>query len=204
MRSIADIQFSFMTVWVLENLAGTYFSKTSKALANENRVSGFDDAQANTQIAILAELSTLVRAGQYTGSVRKPSKVAHFGHSFGSFVTNGFIAARPELSDAAILTGIAYNGSWNGAFVQAFGLRMASEQSRGKWGGLDNNYVTWVDKYANEAVFFNGDSYDKDVLRYTEENKQPMAAAEFLSVGLVNPQAPTFTGPVMVSCGILE
>lgn len=36
------------------------------------------------------------------------------------------------LSDAALLTGIGYSGGTFNAFIEAFGLRVATEQAPGK------------------------------------------------------------------------
>lgn len=128
-----------------------------------------------------------------------PSKIVHVGHSFGSYLSNGLIVASPHLSDAAILTGFAF-GTGSGTLLEAFGLRIATLQAPGKWPGRDNGYVTWVDAVANAATFFHGGSYDKEVLWYTEDVKQPIATAELISVGgqTFPLQALDFTKPVMV------
>jgi len=94
-----------------------------------------------------------------------PSKIVHIGHSFGSFLTNALIVTTPELSDAAILTGMAYSGSTPGASVEAFGLRIATELSPGRWSGRDSGYLTWVDIFANAAVFFYPNSFDKEIIQ---------------------------------------
>jgi pimeloyl-ACP methyl ester carboxylesterase len=98
---------------------------------------------------------TFLRSGKYTGTLGSPSKIVHVGHSFGSCISNALIATTPQLSDAAILTGIGYTEvATSGAFVEAFGLRIATLQAPGKWPGRDNEYVTWVDAPANAAAFF--------------------------------------------------
>ena len=73
------------------------------------RVSGYDVPQSTVQLAILQQLSSLIRAGNYTGSFGPPSKLVHVGHSYGSLISNGLIATTPGLSDGVILTGISYS-----------------------------------------------------------------------------------------------
>ncbi|KAH8685770.1 Alpha/Beta hydrolase protein, partial [Tricladium varicosporioides] len=166
-----------------------------------SKISGYDEAQASTQLAILQQLTGFLRSGQYTGSLGQPTKLVHIGHSFGSFLSNGLIATTPQLSDAAILTGIAYNGTQLGTVLESFGLRIATGQAPGKWTGRDNGYLTWVDAPANAGAFYKGNSYDKEVLWYSEDNKQPMAIVELLTLGTLPVAAPTFTGPTMVISG---
>jgi pimeloyl-ACP methyl ester carboxylesterase len=161
-------------------------------------VSGFDGPQAQTQLAILQQLTILLRSGKYTGSLGTPSKVVHVGHSFGSFLSNALIAATPALSDAAILTGIAYEPGIE-TFFEAWGLRIASSVAPGKWSGRDNGYLTSVDAFGSAATFFYPNSYDKEVLWYTEYAKQPVAAIELLTGFALPLRAVGFVRPVMVS-----
>jgi len=127
--------------------------------------------------------------------------IVHVGHSFGSYISNALIATAPHLSDAAILTGIAYAGLGSGTFVEAFALRIARLQAPGKWPGRDNEYLTWADTAANVAAFFIGGIYDEEILWYTEDVKQPIAAAELISIGseqILPMRSLNFTKPVMV------
>ena len=167
-----------------------------------NRVSGYEEPQALTQLAILQQLTNSLRTGNYTGDIDgAPSKVVHVGHSFGSYISNALIATTPHLSDAAILTGIAFADVESGMFVEALGLRIATLQAPGEWPGRDNEYVAWVDVAANAATIFHGGSYDEEVLWYTEDAKQPIAAAELISIGseqILPRRALDFTNPVMV------
>ncbi|KAH6674319.1 Alpha/Beta hydrolase protein [Halenospora varia] len=168
---------------------------------SSSKVSGYDEAQASTQLAILQQLTSFLRSGQYTGTLGKPSKLVHVGHSFGSSLSNALIATTPQLSDAAILTGIAYNGTQFGTVLESFGLRIATGQAPGKWTGRDNGYLTWVDAPANAVAFYKGGSYDKEVLWYSEDNKQPIAIIEFLTLATLPAAALAFTGPTMVISG---
>ncbi|PMD47059.1 hypothetical protein L207DRAFT_606113 [Hyaloscypha variabilis F] len=200
---IQPANYSFVDFAVSQGYSVFFYDRLGTG--ESTKVSGYEIPQSLTQLAILQQLTILLRSGTYTGDIRgKPSKIAHVGHSFGSFISNALIATTPQLSDAAILTGIGYSGLASGTFVEAFGLRIAAVQAPGKWPGRDNEYVTWVDASANVAAFFIGGSYDEEVLWYTEDNKQPMSPVELLTIG-GNPILPIhaldFTAPVMVLSG---
>lgn len=145
----------------------------------------------------MQQLSTLLRSGKYTGALGIPGKLVHVGHSFGSFLSNALLVTTPELSDAAILTGIAY-ASVATTFMEAWGLRVASQIAPGRWNNRDNGYLTWVDVFGNAAVFYHPGSYDTEVLWYTEGVKQPLAAIELLTPSSLRLRAVGYTGPVMV------
>jgi hypothetical protein len=52
-------------------------------MLSAGRLSGFKSSVAQP-VAVLQQLAKLVRAGQYTSTVGKPSKIAVAGFSFGS------------------------------------------------------------------------------------------------------------------------
>jgi hypothetical protein len=60
--------------------------------------------------------------------------------------------SHPELIDAALLTGIAYNAS-SAVSSQAKQLRLARLHSPSKWGKLDGGWTVLVDIYANIEVY---------------------------------------------------
>jgi hypothetical protein len=47
--------------------------------------------------------------------------------------------------------------------------------------------------------FFKSPYYDRDVVQYAEDNKQPAGLLESLSLRSANASSPAFTGPVMVN-----
>ena len=145
-------------------------------------------------------LTKEIRAGKYTGSLGRPSKVAHVGHSLGSFLTHALLTTSPELSDASILTGIDYNGVGQGVNVEAFGLRIADTACPGQFKGRDNNYLVTADPYGMAATFFHGNDFDRNAFWYSEKIKQPLASIELLTLPTVIPKdrLPDFKKPVMV------
>ena len=67
----------------------------------------------------------------------------------GSAYSNAVLNSDPDIVDAAVLTGIAYNITDGVASDQAFQPRLARLQNATKWGNRDGGWVTWVDIYAN-------------------------------------------------------
>ena len=61
--------------------------------------------QLNIQIALGIELTKAIKAGKYTGAVGKPEKVVLVGHSYGSGISAGIVAAEVGLVDGVVLTG---------------------------------------------------------------------------------------------------
>jgi hypothetical protein len=159
---------------------------------------GTTNHKLQTQLAILQQLTTLLRSGKYTGTLGTLLKIFYLGHSLGSYLANALISTTLALSDAAILTGMAY-GENSGPSPEAFGLRIATELAAGRWNGRDNGYLTWVDAFANATTFYYPNRYDKEVLWYTEDVKQPLAAIELLTIGVLRLNASNFARPVMVS-----
>ncbi|KUJ15735.1 uncharacterized protein LY89DRAFT_783009 [Mollisia scopiformis] len=190
--------YSFVDFAISRGYSVFFYDRLGTGLSS--KVSGYNESQATTQLGILQQLTGFLRDGKYTGNFGTPSKIVHVGHSFGSLLSNGLIATTPEISDGAILTGLAYDQNAS-PFLEAFALRIASEQFPGKWSDRDNHYVTSVDAAANAATFFHGDSFSKEVLWYTESITQPVASIELLTSGAIRLNATTFTKPVMIISG---
>ena len=168
------------------------------------RVSGYSESQFSNQLAILASLTNSIRQGKYTGTIGKPSKIVHIGHSFGTVLTHALIAAYPTISDGVILTGVGYNASALDfpGFFESARLNLASTVVPGKFPDLDSGYLYFADVIGNAASFFHAGNYDKEVLWYSQDIVQPPAIMEFATgqptmlpeLGVLN-----FTGPVSFS-----
>ena len=131
---------------------GCYFDPP-RSSARSDRVSGWS-AQLSEQIQILAELSKLIKALKYTGSLKASPKIALLGHSFGSAITHGVTTYDPTLMDAVILTGYGMNSTaFNFNLVEAgWSLRVADEEHNFKDAGFDAGYITWDDVWTNILV----------------------------------------------------
>lgn len=203
LRLRGDTQFSSTIAWAPGNLLSNFLFLNRILHQGTNimtRVSGFLEGQAAPQLAILAQISTIIRQGHYTKGLGVPKNLVHVGHSFGSFLSHALLADYPQLSDGAVLTGIGYNGTDFGELFQAFRLNIATSVSPGKWPGRNNGYLTWSDIFAGVSIFFHGDSYDEEAAWYGESIKQPLAAMEFLTLSTLN-KSSNFTGPVLAISG---
>jgi pimeloyl-ACP methyl ester carboxylesterase len=148
------------------------YSLHSKISINTNdfsRVSGYDECQFSTQLAILAALTNNLKQGKYTGNIGQPSKIVHVGHSYGSILTQALITAYPTISDGVILKGSGYNVSGAGLFAEAVRFNIANTVFPRKYPGLDSGYLAFADPYGNAAGFFHPGSFGKEILWYTQE-----------------------------------
>ena len=97
------------------------------------------DAQVQLQLEVMHQLTLMAKNGSLYDaageivpkttafkSVGTPEKIVHVGHSFGSFFTSAFIAAYPDLSDAAIITGFILNEHLGAAGTAAFQAEYAA------------------------------------------------------------------------------
>ena len=149
MPSTKDIQSSSMIDLATAILKSELVLVPRDHSTNERRISGYVN-QINIQVAILQELTNIVKSGDYTAQIGRPSKLAVMGFSLGSFITHAAIGSKPDIADAVVLTGIGLNSSGlnpNG-LVRSFVPRIASQQDRVRFGSLDNGYLTWVDKFS--------------------------------------------------------
>ncbi|EEA21881.1 hypothetical protein TMatcc_008695 [Talaromyces marneffei ATCC 18224] len=163
------------------------------------KVSGYTN-QLPIQIEIATQLIISIKSSKYTGSLGKPDSLVVVGHSFGSAISAGTVAANPEICDALILTGFSYNGSNPVGFVEAAQLRIASSEDP-RWRKLDTGYLLPVDIYSNVNTFFKKPDYDLNVVRYADSIKQPLGLVEVLTGASSNLSPSEFTGKAMVIAG---
>jgi alpha-beta hydrolase superfamily lysophospholipase len=104
-----------------------------------------------TAVAALQQLAVVVRGGQYTGAIGRPTKLVLVGFSFGSYITHSTIASTPDITNAAVLTAIGLNittGVNAKGLARSFISRIASLQNPQRFGALDTRYLTWADQFA--------------------------------------------------------
>ncbi|RFU27310.1 hypothetical protein B7463_g9030, partial [Scytalidium lignicola] len=166
------------------------------------KLSGFS-TQLNTAVAVLQELAKKVRAGEYTGNLGKPNKLALMGFSFGSYTTHTAIVEQPEIADAVILTAIGFNetGLNVNGLLRSFVPRIANVQNPLLYGDRDNGYLTWPDKFAQIHNYFHQPNYEEAAADFAEIVKQPYPVAEFLTLLSGPKDASNYTGPVLAISG---
>ncbi|KAK0717924.1 Alpha/Beta hydrolase protein [Lasiosphaeria miniovina] len=178
------------------------FSYDRLGVGASSRVSGYV-AQLSNQVAILAELTKLVKAGQFVGGTGKPPAVVLLGHSFGSVISITALANNLSIADGIVLTGFSLNKTFvNGlGFAEAGAIRIASFQSPAKWRRLDTGYLTNADVLTNVATFFKAPDYDPAVAQFAENTKAPLAVTELLTASSITNLPTAFTGPAMIMSG---
>lgn len=159
----------------------------------------YSEIQVPTQVTILTKISEMIRNGQLSERIMRPKKVVHIGHSFGSLITNGLVAARPSLSDGIVLTGFSHNVSWTPLFELCLGFELARTNNPARFRHYSTGYLTWGNEYDNQCAFYTYPFFNAAILKEAEARKAPFAIAELLSFASIPLLAPNFTGPVLVS-----
>lgn len=162
--------------------------------------SGYE-LQPAIELAILKELTLLVRSGKYTGNVGVPRKIVHIGHSFGSELTNALIGQNPGISEGAILTGYGVNASDitpTSTTLTGFAARIAKTVNPAKFGGLDTAYIATADVYAFQQLFFKS-PFELRALTYAYEISSAPSLLELLLQSSIMTLATKVTIPVQVS-----
>ena len=80
----------------------------------------------------------------------------------------------------------------------AFGARLPDTD--GHYFARDTGYADFVDMYSHAQLFFRG-PYDIATLEYAHSIHQPSTYLEFLSSGVLDFKAPSFTKPIMLTTG---
>ena len=155
--------------------------------------------QGPTELAVLAALTTALRAGALHSGIAKPKTVVHVGHSYGSELSHGLASAAPQLTDGLILTGYSSNDSFQPIWAASTTFHLASVNQPKRFGSRNSGYLTWPDEYANEFGFFLYPHFDPAVLAKAEATKYPFTVGEFLTQALIPMGKVGITGPVLVS-----
>jgi hypothetical protein len=112
-----------------------------------HKASGYT-TELGTAVAVIQQLSAIVRSGKVTGSIGVPEKLALMGFSFASYATHTAIAAAPGIANAVILTGIGFNATGlNGnGLLRSFVPRIANlrRPKRGDRGTVQRSRWLWL------------------------------------------------------------
>lgn len=192
--------YSFVDWALSQNYSVFYYDRLG--VGKSEQVSGYV-AQLANQVAILTQLTELVKSGKYVGKTGKPSKTVLLGHSFGSAVSIETVGLNSELVDGLILTGFSLNETFLNAleFAEAVAPRIAAKQQPGKWRQLDTGYLTGADLFTAVTTFFKAPDYDVEVARYADDHKFPFAVTELLTAGAVKNLPVNFKGAAMILSG---
>jgi pimeloyl-ACP methyl ester carboxylesterase len=190
-------QYNYVTSATTQGYATLSYDRLGVGLSEH--ADPYSEIQVLTQVHILAEISKLLQTGKLHKRISSPKKLVHVGHSFGSLITNGLVAAYPSLSNGVVLTGFSHNTSWTPLLEVCLGFELARMNNPGRFYGYDSGYVTWGNEYDNQCAFYTYPFFDTNVLKQAERIKAPFAISELLSFASVPLAAPNFTAPVLVS-----
>lgn len=156
--------------------------------------------QSPLELEVLHQLTLMARNGMLYSLAEQsalPSKIIHIGHSYGSFLTYGFMTKYGNLTDGAVLTGYLvsdYLGKL-GSTIWNYEYAATSSPPFDRPSG----YIV-AKKNGVQNVFFGGDpktAFTPELLNYGNEIKQPMPIGESASAyTLIGHSAPEFRAPV--------
>lgn len=156
-------------------------------------------SQAPIELAILTELTKLLRSGKLYKGIPKPTRVVHVGHSYGSQLSNLLAAsADASLSDAIVLTGFTYEVEYMKWFAISTGFHILAQNQPKRFAGRSTGYLTWGDKFYNQYSFLTWPYFDPKVLDKAEATKWPFTVGEFLTGGILSYSSPKWKKPVLV------
>ncbi|UKZ78165.1 hypothetical protein TrVFT333_005900 [Trichoderma virens FT-333] len=138
---------------------------------------------------------TIVTASERTGGSSSitdytAQNVVHVGHSYGSIVTNWFLARYGSLSAGAILTGFLIDNQFANLKVEIADLSYAPEHNPALFANRTSGYLAF-------------ETLDPNVLTYWDENIQSsLGVGEVLTLGTgVGDVVANFTGPLQIFVG---
>ncbi|EMT67742.1 Alpha/beta hydrolase family-domain-containing protein [Fusarium oxysporum II5] len=177
------------------------------------KADGYNEVQLGLQVAILKELTVLVRDGKLLASSKvlgkhpeksfnsyKPKKVVHVGHSFGSATTSGLLSLHGNLSDGAILTGFLPNNQSGKVGANAFGFEFARQHDPRRFSDRPAGYAVQASLSSIQQIFLKKGSFEVEALEYAEKIKQTGTVGE-LSSALIGKPAAEFKGPLQYFIG---
>ncbi|KAF8152596.1 Alpha/beta hydrolase family-domain-containing protein [Crassisporium funariophilum] len=165
-------------------------------VGRSSKPDGIKEVQLATEVEIAAALIKRLRSGD---SGHTFQRIIGVGHSFGSVQLVGLAAQYGDLLDATVLTGFSpFTGSLDTALA-SFGLTIASQQNRARFGSLSNSYLATQSIINDQLNFFYYPFFDPEVLQKAEDTKATVTLGELLTQG-ASP-ALNYTRPLLVVTG---
>ena len=211
--TINPSEYSFVDAALAEGYSILTYDRLGTGLSDEPDV--YTIVQVPLQLEILRSITNMARSGELlknsTGStdILKSSNtffhnIIHIGHSFGSVLTNAFLANYGNLTDAAVLTGFIQNEHFAELRVATFGLEYAPQNNKTLSGDRPSVYMVDGTLGGFRTIFFStqanatteiGD-VDTEVLDYAFSIRQSITTSEFLPPAVNTGVAPLFEGPL--------
>lgn len=113
---------------------------------NSSKPDLYNIIQAPVELAVLIELTKLLRAGSVIAGTSAYKKFVLVDHNYGSDLTNYLMTVEPKLSDGIILTGYSNYFGYQLPFYATTGYLASTNQPK-RFTGFSSGYITWADMY---------------------------------------------------------
>ncbi|KAL7808391.1 alpha/beta-hydrolase [Trichoderma gracile] len=161
--------------------------------------------RALTEIALNGKLTTASnQTGESSGVTEYTAdKVVHVGHSYGSIITNWFLARYGSISAGAILTGFLIDNQFANLKVEIADLSYAPEHNPALFANRTSGYLAFGSVTALQADSFKKETLDPNVLSLWNDSIQSsLGLGEVLTLGTgVGDLVEDFTGPLQFFVG---
>ncbi|KZO92818.1 alpha/beta-hydrolase, partial [Calocera viscosa TUFC12733] len=160
---------------------------------------GVNVVQADTDVAILSSLASLLRAGGIGGVGY--SKILLVGHSYGSVQATALVSRSPGSVDGLIATGFSSYGSFVPLFLASGLWSSAAQVAPYRYAALPSTYLLPAVPQASGMNFYYWPGYDPGLFALETASAQPVTVGVMFTLESVAAPAENFTGPVMLVTG---
>ncbi|KAJ5179483.1 hypothetical protein N7492_002693 [Penicillium capsulatum] len=174
------------------------FAYDRLGIGNSSHGDPKNEIQTALEVESLMQITRRIRNGTIAEIRKKPSKIIHVGHSFGSVQTYVLTDKYPDLSDGIVLTGYALNATFMPYFLAGSTLQQAKSGPNGQ--NYKPGYLSAGTLANTEYAFFNPGNFDPEILEFGDKIKQPVTVGELLTIGSI-PKQSKFSGPVLIISG---
>ncbi|KZT61935.1 alpha/beta-hydrolase [Calocera cornea HHB12733] len=161
---------------------------------SEHPSDGFRMVQAPTDLAILEEITSMLRSSGV-------HKIVGVGHSYGSEQLAALSGKNTSAVDALVLTGFSANSSSTGVFLAGGLYTRAADVMPSSFGSLPGSYVMTGLPQGNQFQFFYYPYFDNAAFAQARASEQPATLGVFSTMGVLGGSASNFTGPVHIVTG---
>jgi len=221
-RAKAAEEYSYLDAAVKKGYSVLLYDRLGTG--RSEKPDAYDVVQIPVEVEVLAGLTGIVRRGELisgsqvlssfpqtttttipASSFQPPAKVVHVAHSYGSFLTAGMLSRYGNLSDAALLTGFLLNPHLGAVDVAHFDHAYAPLHDPTRFGGYTSGYFVLTTEDTLQKLFLRRGSFERELLAYLEEIKQPETVGEYASQGTAQLlPAGEFRGPLQVSYTLIS
>jgi len=168
---------------------------------SEHPKDAYNTVQGPTDLAILTEITSMLRAGKIGGTSFET--IVGVGHSYGSVQLNALTAASPSAVNHVILTGFSANTSAVPLYLTSTAYSTATNVFPDRFSSKDltNAYLVTLAPQTNQLNFFYYPYYTNAANTRARQTEQPVTQGVLFTFGMLPGPAPSFNGKVHVVTG---